>query len=158
MCVFCSKKLLRRTKREECGENANWLLITAQVLKSGKKRCSHKIFIIDFSQNVISDPVLYFANKQHQSKTSIPIYGTEYLKPPPNTHTRTERNWEVVQRRSWWMHWRSQTTVDRRVIYSANPRLGLNHSLWETNSPFRHSLYCLHTHFDCFLLSLFLQN
>lgn len=46
----------------------------------------------------------------------------------------------------------------RSAIYSANPQLGLNHSLWESNSPFHRSLYCVHTHFDCFLLSLFLQN
>lgn len=51
-----------------------------------------------------------------------------------------------------------RATVDSSAIYSANPQLGLNHSLWESNSPFRRSLYCVHTHFDCFLLSLFLQN
>lgn len=49
-------------------------------------------------------------------------------------------------------------TVDRSAIHSANSQLGLNHSLWESNSPFPHSFYCVHTHFDCFLLSLFLQN
>lgn len=48
--------------------------------------------------------------------------------------------------------------ADWSTIYSANLQLGLNHSLWGSNSPLRCSLYRVHTHFDCFLLSLFLQN
>lgn len=49
-------------------------------------------------------------------------------------------------------------TADWSTIYSANLQLGLNHSLWGSNSPLHRSLYCVHTRFDCFLLSLFLQN